>query len=72
MKRDLRWRQLEDQPIATSVDVRVPKDLAEERLISRSVVTVDDEMHAVDHACDSMSSRYMPIIMLFESRTAGA
>ena len=41
-----RWRQSEDQPSVSDIDVRKAEDIAEERAIGLGVLAVDDRMSA--------------------------
>jgi hypothetical protein len=45
----VRGRELEDQPPAASVDVRLAKDVCEEGPIRFRITTEQDDMAAVDH-----------------------
>ncbi|WP_449560230.1 hypothetical protein [Mycolicibacterium mageritense] len=56
----LAGRQLEDQPAAAGVDVRIVQHVAEERPIGVGVGAVDDDMGTGDHAADSSAVMNFP------------
>ena len=60
MKRDLGWREAEDEPTATNIDVREAQDIAEERPIQLGVGTVDDGMGSHDHVIPSSAGGQSP------------
>lgn len=54
---DLRRWQLEDQPTASGVDVRLSEDVGEERTVRLGIPTEHDDMTAVDHTSETRPLR---------------
>jgi hypothetical protein len=53
----LGWRQLEDQPAFSCVDVPKAQDIAEEDPIGFCIATVENDMGAGAHGLPSLSVR---------------
>ena len=49
MHGELRGGQLEDQPPAASVHMRLPEDVSEESAVRLGITTEQDDMAAIDH-----------------------